>query len=73
MDFTIKYTECTACYREFVIPACPNAKVALEAFEKLVRFNRIRLKRIDSITAMPTRRKGPTHGKNETSRDDHAT
>jgi hypothetical protein len=61
MNFIIKYTECSACHREVTIPACPNAKVALDAFETLIRLNRTRLKKIESITVASKHKKGPTN------------
>ena len=62
MDFLIKYIAYTASRRETIIPHCPNADVALQAFKKLVDLNHIRLRRVTDILTIPKQnKKGPKH------------
>ena len=61
MDFLIKYIAYTSAKREVVIPHCPNADVALQAFKKFIELNRVRFKKITEISTIP-KTKGPKRG-----------
>lgn len=61
MDFLIKYVAYTSAKREVVIPHCPNADVALQAFKKFIELNRVRFNKITEILTIP-KTKGPKHG-----------